>query len=239
MTELQIPSHLSSRQVSDLTRDQFLDLLDANAEDGIKIAFSGKSNARRLARAVRPRVTRVVKKLGFGVPTERAENMLIEGESLQAMTTLYRYRGRVDLVLADPPYNTGHDWRYNDRWEEDPNDTGLGEFVGEDDRARHTKWMRFMWPRLQLMKDMLAPTGVLAICIDHRELFRLGQMLDELFGEANRLAIVNWQKQTSPKNQATGVSTMTEYVLVYAKDKEKAKQEARNRKNASVEAPTA
>ena len=51
-----------------------------------------------------------------------------------------------------------------------------------------------MWPRLQMMKSMLKPGGVLAICIDHRELFRLGQMLDELFGEANRLAIINWQK---------------------------------------------
>ena len=66
----------------------------------------------------------------------------------------------------------------------------------QDDSARHTKWMKFMYPRLQLMKQMLKPAGVLAICIDHRELFHLGQMLDELFGEQNRLAIINWQKST-------------------------------------------
>ena len=137
------------------------------------------------------------------------------------MVTLYKEHGRIDLIVSDPPYNTGSDFRYNDRWDDDPNDPGMGEFVSGEDGARHTKWMRFMWPRLQLMKSMLNTTGVLAIFIDHRELFRLGQMLDELFGEANRLAIINWQKQTSPKNHETGVSTMTEYILVYAKDYER------------------
>jgi adenine-specific DNA-methyltransferase len=73
-----------------------------------------------------------------------------------------------------------------------------------------------------MMKSMLKPGGVLAICIDHRELFRLGQLLDELFGEGNRLAIINWQKMAGVKNQDKGVSTATEYVLVYARGAERA-----------------
>jgi len=125
-------------------------------------------------------------------------------------------------LLADPPYNTGHDWRYNDRWDIDPNDPGLGDWVGSEDAGRHTKWMKFIYPRLQMMRAMLKPGGVLAICIDHRELFRLGQMLDELFGEENRLAIVNWEKMAGAKNHDKGVSTATEYVLVYAKNAEQA-----------------
>ena len=68
---------------------------------------------------------------------------------------------------------------------------------------------------------MLKPTGVLAICIDYRELFRLGQMLDELFGEQNRLGIINWQKSYAPARTTGHVSTATEYVLVYAKDEER------------------
>jgi adenine-specific DNA-methyltransferase len=138
------------------------------------------------------------------------------------MVTLYRFRGQVDLLLADPPYNTGHDWRYNDRWDVDPNDPGLGNWVGPEDAGRHTKWMKFIYPRLQMMRTLLKPTGVLAICIDHRELYRLGQMLDELFGEENRLAIINWQKMAGVKNHDKGVSTATEYVLVYAKSAERA-----------------
>lgn len=223
LPKLDVPAQYAALPLADVSRDQLLEVLEANNEGGIKIAFSGKSNARRLARAVRPRVSRMLAKYSIGTPEDRARNIVVEGDNLQAMATLYKERGQVDLILTDPPYNTGKDFRYNDRWDEDPNDPGLGEFVSDDDGARHTKWMRFMWPRLQMMKAMLKPTGVLAICIDHRELFRLGQMLDELFGENNRIAIINWQKSYSPRNDNKHVSTATEYVLVYAKDLDKAK----------------
>jgi len=144
-----------------------------------------------------------------------------EGENLQAMVTMYRDRGQVDLIVTDPPYNTGRDFRYNDRWEDDPNDPDLGELVTEEDGARHTKWMKFMYPRLRIMRDLLKPQGVLAIFIDHRELFRLGQMLDEIF-RGNRIAIINWQRSYTPRNDSGHISTSTEYVLVYAKDVDRA-----------------
>lgn len=192
------------------------------AEAGLRLTFVGKDNARELARRVRPRVMATVAKFSVGSNEEQARNVVVEGDNLQTMVTLYGERGQVDLILADPPYNTGNDFRYNDKWEEDPNDPGLGQFVSADDGARHTKWMRFMWPRLQMIKSMMKQNGVLAICIDHRELFHLGQMLDELFGEKSRLAIINWQKAYSPRSDRTHVSTATEYVLVYAKNVEKA-----------------
>lgn len=88
-----------------------------------------------------------------------------------------------------------------------------------------------------MMKSMLRPTGVLAICIDHRELFRLGQMLDELFGEGNRLAIINWQRSATRRNDKGGragqggVSVSTEYVLVYARDRQRAQTGVEDRTN--------
>lgn len=212
---------LDGVDLNELTRDELIALVESQQERGIRISFSGKENARGLGRRVRPRVTREVKKYGAGTESERSRNVLFEGDNLQSMATMFKLRGQVDLILTDPPYNTGNDWRYNDKWEDDPNDPGLGEFVTADDGARHTKWMRFMYPRLQMMKSMLRPGGVLAICIDHRELFRLGQLMDEVFRESNRLAIINWQKAYSPKNHETHVSTATEYVLVYAKDAER------------------
>ncbi|HMR94124.1 MAG TPA: site-specific DNA-methyltransferase [Microthrixaceae bacterium] len=223
MTDLNLPPELAEVAVGDLTPDQLMALLEATAEGGIRLAFSGKRAARQIARLVRPRTLTTVKSRSFGTADEVGRNLLIEGDNLQSMVTLYKYRGQVDLILTDPPYNTGKDFRYNDRWDEDPNDDGLGDLVDVEDTARHTKWLKFMWPRLQMMKAMLKPGGVLAICIDHRELFRLGQMLDELFGEGNRLAIINWQKSYAPRGDRSHVSTATEYVLVYAKDETRAK----------------
>lgn len=201
-----------------LTREELIATLRDFTEAGVKVGFAGKANARTLARKVRPRVMRTLDELSFGDPDERARNLVLEGDNLQGLVTLYRERGKVDLIIADPPYNTGKDFRYNDKWDEDPNDPGVGELITEDEAARHTKWMMFMLPRLKMMWSMLKPNGVLAICIDHRELFHLGQMLDEVFGDGNRIAIINWEKSAARRPDNNHVSTSTEYILVYAKD---------------------
>ena len=206
-----------------LDRDDLLQMVKTMISGGIVVNFHGKRLAQEIDKKVRPRQTQIQKKLCVGSPEEQARNMIIEGENLQAMVTLYKERDQVDLIVTDPPYNTGQYFRYNDKWDQDPNDPELGQLVKLEDGSRHTKWMKAMWPRLNMMKAMLKPNGVLAICIDDNELFHLGMMLDEIFGEENRLAIINWQKSYSPKNSNNHVSTSAEYVLVYAKDKDIAK----------------
>lgn len=206
-----------------LSKDEVIELLRERNEAGVKLTFPGKATARRLTRKVRPRVQRTFSTYGAGADHDRARNLLIEGDNLQALATLYRERGQVDLILTDPPYNTGGDWRYNDKWDNDPNDDGVGELVLFDDRGRHTKWAKFMYPRLLLMKQMLKQSGVLVICIDFRELFHLGQMLDEIFGEKNRIGIINWQRTYSKQNDSGHIATVTEYVLVYANDIDRAR----------------
>lgn len=210
-------------ELAGLSVEQLIEMLREKTGAGVNLAFPGKVLARQIGRRVRPRVPRTLKTLGAGDDAARAQNLLIEGDNLQALASLYRERGQVDLILTDPPYNTGKDFRYSDKWNTNPNDPDLGEFVASDDPARHTKWMRFMYPRLQMMKSMLKPSGVIAICIDHRELFHLGQLMDEIFEEENRLAIINWQKSYSPRSDNKHVSTATEYVLVYAKNEQRAR----------------
>jgi adenine-specific DNA-methyltransferase len=209
-----------------LSREELLQLLiGENGEDvgGIRLTYPGQSPPWQIVRRVQPRSQRIEKKLSIGTEQAQAQNLLVEGENLQALVSLYKYRGQVDLILTDPPYNTGLDFRYNDRWDEDPNDPDLGKLVPADDGSRHSKWLRFMTPRLWMMREMLRPGGVLAICIDHRELFRLGMLLDQMFGEGNRIAIINWQKSYAPRNDQKRISTTTEYVLVYAKNVERSK----------------
>jgi len=203
--------------------EQLIEMIREKTGAGVNLSFPGKVIARQIGRRVRPRNQRTIKSRSAGDEHGRSRNLIIEGDNLQALASLYRERGQIDMILTDPPYNTGGDFRYNDKWDTDPNDPDMGEFVGSDDPAKHTKWMKFMYPRLQMMRAMLKPSGVLAICIDSRELFHLGQMLDELFGEENRLAIINWQKSYSPRSDNRHVSTATEYVLVYARNEKSAK----------------
>lgn len=197
-------------------------LADAG-KDGIIMSYTGRTAPWQIIRQVKPKLSRIIKRASVGSEAEQARNEIWDGENLSAMVTLYKYRGQVDLVLTDPPYNTGEDFRYNDKWDKDPNDPDLGDLVPKDDGSRHSKWLKFMAPRLWMMKEMLKPGGVCAICIDHRELFRLGMLLDEIFGESNRVGIINWQKAYSPKSDSRHISTATEYVLVYAKDIERGK----------------
>lgn len=196
-------------------------------KDGIVMSYTGRTAPWQIIRQVKPKLHSIIKKHSVGDEASQALHEIWDGENLSTMVTLYKYRGQVDLILTDPPYNTGEDFRYNDKWDKDPNDPDLGDLVPKDDGSRHSKWLKFMTPRLWMMREMLKPGGVLAICIDHRELFRLGMLLDEIFKEENRVGIINWQKAYSPKSDTGGkkggLSTATEYVLVYAKDSEKAK----------------
>lgn len=217
-----------------LDREDLIKMIRTLTGQGVALTFHGKRSAMEIAKRVRPRVTRRVPELCVGAPEEQAQNLIIEGENLQAMVTLYKYRGQIDLIVTDPPYNTGQQFRYNDRWDTDPNDPDLGVLVTKEDGSRHTKWMKAMMPRLQMMKAMLKPNGVIAMCIDDNELFHLGMMMDEVFGENNRLAIINWQKASAPKNDKNHVSTTTEYVLVYAKDANRAVTNALPRDEGSL-----
>lgn len=192
-------------------------------KDGITLNYLGRTAPWQIIRLVKPKLNRILKRYSVGDENEQVQNELWDGENLSTMVTLYKHRGQVDLIITDPPYNTGEDFRYNDKWDKDPNDPDLGELVPKDDGSRHSKWLKFMTPRLWMMREMLKPNGVIAICIDHRELFRLGMLMDEIFKEENRIGIINWQKSYSPKSDAKHVSTATEYVLIYAKDIEKSK----------------
>jgi adenine-specific DNA-methyltransferase len=213
---------LEENEFKDFTREDLITTIKNMVEGGVSINFSGKKTAKEIDKKVKPRVTKIVKKLSFGKEEEKMKNLIIEGENLQAMVTLYKYRGTVDLILTDPPYNTGREFRYNDKWDSDPNDPDLGMLITLEDGSKHTKWMKFMYARLNMMKAMLKPSGIIAICIDDKELYNLGKMMDEIFDEENRLGIINWQKNTKDKD-TDHMSTSTEYVLVYSNDKERAK----------------
>lgn len=164
-------------------------------------------------------------------------NMIIEGNNLDVMAALltggYALRGRIDLCLWDPPYNTGNnDFRYNDDFYISKKEVEIlkakapvkadWDVVSITDPSRHTKWLNFIEVRLRKAQELLKPGGIMAVCIGYEELFRLGCLMDEVFDEENRLGIINWQKKYSPTNDSSHLSSSTEYVLVYANKKNEA-----------------
>lgn len=139
---------------------------------------------------------------------EQSTHILIEGDNFHALSVLsYTHEKSVDVIYIDPPYNTGNQsWRYNNK------------FVELDDAFRHSKWLSWMNNRLQLARNLLKETGVLAIAIDDYELFTLGLLLNEVFGEENRIGII--VVETNPRGRTTNkyFATSHEYCLFYARD---------------------
>jgi adenine-specific DNA-methyltransferase len=163
-----------------------------------------------------PRVLEPVPELAYGMANG---NRLIEGDNLQTMISLRsQYRGAADVGYVDAPYNTGKkDFRYSDRRFRDPNaDADDAVYVSNEDGGRHTKWLNFMGPRLYLVWELLAEHGVCFVSINDIELFRLGMLMDEIFGESNRLGVVVWRQMAD--NNPTRIAVGHEYILCYAKN---------------------
>lgn len=135
------------------------------------------------------------------------DNLIIEGDNFDALRALrISHKGAIRCIYIDPPYNTGNrDFVYNDR------------FVDRTHRFRHSLWLEFMCRRLQLAKELLADDGVIFVSIDDNELFRLGMLMDRVFGSGKMLACFTWQTDGNFDNQAK-IKIAHEYILAFAKD---------------------
>ena len=150
------------------------------------------------------------------------DNLIIHGDNLHALKALMpRYAGRVNCIYIDPPYNTGNEkWAYNDN----VNSPMMKEWlkgkspVDSEDLERHDKWLCMMWPRLQLLKELLAEDGVIFISIDDNEQHRLRMMMDEIFKEENFITCVAAQLNPRGRTLDRHFAKTHEYILVYAKD---------------------
>ena len=153
-------------------------------------------------------------------------NTIIHGDNLEALKALLpEYEGRVRCIYIDPPYNTGNEsWVYNDNVTAPQIVKWLGQVVGKDgeDLCRHDKWLCMMYPRLQLLRRLLADDGSIWISIDDNEQAHLRAMMDEIFGGNNFVANVVWQKRTSPDARLQ-LGPAHDFVVIYAKCLQKLK----------------
>ncbi|WP_375157760.1 site-specific DNA-methyltransferase [Bradyrhizobium sp. RDT46] len=129
--------------------------------------------------------------------------MLIQGDNLDALKALLPfYAGQVKCIYIDPPYNT------------------RSAFEHYDDNLEHAQWLALMWPRLEILRELLAEDGSIWVSIDDNEGHYLKVIMDEVLGRSNFIANVLWQKVFSPKNTAKHFSEDHDHILVYAKNAE-------------------
>ena len=184
--------------------------------------FKGKSQvyAHHLTVPFRPLVPDPAKSVGDASPDG---NLIIHGDNLHALKALLpRYADRVKCVYIDPPYNTGNEgWIYND------NANGLllqswykaQAPVDGEDLERHDKWLTMMWPRLQLLKELLAEDGVIFVSIDDNEHHHLRMLMNDIFGERNFFVSQVRRAMHTVRNSSKDFNLDADYVLTYAKNK--------------------
>ena len=188
--------------------------------------FKGKQHiyAHHLAVPYRPLIPDADKSVKRDAPAAaHDDNLIIHGDNLHALKALLpRYAGRVKCIYIDPPYNTGNEgWVYNDKvnsplmrqWLKDN-----GAVDGED-LERHDKWLCMMWPRLHLLRELLAADGVIFVSIDDNEQHHLRVLMDEIFGEDNFVETFVWKKKGGAGNTETLVGDIVENVLMFSSDK--------------------
>lgn len=146
------------------------------------------------------------------------DNLIIHGDNLHALKALMpRYAGKIKCIYIDPPYNTGNEgWQYNDNVNSPVIKEWLSKEVRVDDLEKHDKWLCMMWPRLQLLKELLSDDGVIFISIDDNEQANLKKICDEIFGEQNLVSefvVIRAEGGGLAKQMVKG----HDYVLTYAK----------------------
>ena len=159
---------------------------------------------------------------------DTTENLYIEGDNLEVLKLLQEsYLGKVKMIYIDPPYNTGHDFIYNDRFEMDKqeydqqiglfDDEGNKQFAenSESNPRFHSDWCSMMYSRLMLARTLLAEDGLLFVSIDDNEFESLKSICNEVFGESQFLATFVWKRRTSSAMDKSKCSTDHEYVISY------------------------
>ncbi|OIP47100.1 MAG: hypothetical protein AUK46_06225, partial [Flavobacteriaceae bacterium CG2_30_31_66] len=187
----------------------------------------GKSNAKR--EAFTPTDATLVYDENRSVNPAESENIIIEGENLVVLKLLSNsYREQVKCIYIDPPYNTGKDFVYSDKFNQDKREywedaemTENGYKIDsntETDGRFHSNWLNMMYSRLLIARQLLKKEGIILISIDDNEVHHLRKICNEVFGEENFVGIFCWKNKYGAGAKTKGFIEVHEYILCYSKE---------------------
>lgn len=210
----------------DALRETLGDYIE-NRQERYSFTWNGKSRARRIAQTPSTGTLRPCPE--ESVNWDTTQNLFIEGDNLEVLKLLQKsYHRRVKLIYIDPPYNTGKEFIYPDRFKENL-DTYLrytGQLDGDGFKMSpnaevsgryHTNWLNMMYPRLKLARSLLRDDGVIFISIDDNEVANLRKVCDEIFGEENFIINICHKARASVSNDKI-VSANHNHILLYARN---------------------
>ncbi len=167
---------------------------------------------------------------GESVKPDSTGNLYIEGDNLEALKLLKEnYAGRIKFIYIDPPYNTGSDMIFRDRFTMTAAE--LAAVSGDSSRRRqlqrnnqegaryHTNWLNLMYPRLIAARELMSDDGAIFISIDDNEVENLKKLCDQVFSPSNFVGQWNWYKSATPPNLSRKIKKNIEYILCYEKKK--------------------
>ncbi len=211
---------------------QFLSREIVEGRESYEFTWVGKRGA--IAEAGKPTTQTLRPDLEESVDFDKSENIFITGDNLEVLKVLQEsYLGKIDMIYIDPPYNTGKDFVYSDKFqmseeeladEMDLRDEDGLQRVGltknEKSSARyHSDWLNMMYPRLVLARNLLKDSGVIFISIDDNEQANLKAICDEIFGEENFVANISINKAS--EIATANIIQKHESILTIAKDANK------------------
>ena len=200
----------------------------ADGEEKYGLTWHGKRNAGRIA--LTPSLGTLRPCREESVDWDRTQNLFIEGDNLEVLKLLQKsYANTVKMIYIDPPYNTGKEFIYPDRFQ-DNLDTYLKYTGQKDDEGfkissntessgrYHTNWLNMMFPRLKLARGLLKDDGVIFISINDHEMHHLRTIMDDIFGEENFVSTLLWKNKSGGASDSKNFAIDHEYIFSYAKD---------------------
>ena len=211
----------------DLLRQELSGRVVEGQRERYQLDWPGKRRALFAANAPVAKTLRPARGASAGFDT--TGNLFIEGDNLDALKLLQAsYLGKVKLIYIDPPYNTGHDFVYDDDFAATTAEylakSGQADAVGnrlvansESNGRFHSDWLSMMYPRLKLARNLLTEDGSIFVSIDSTEHANLTRLLIELMGEENFRANVTWQKRYTRSNNTRDFTAVVENIVIFSR----------------------
>ncbi|WP_400219899.1 site-specific DNA-methyltransferase [Methanomethylophilus alvi] len=213
----------------DALRQELSGSIVEGQQERYQFTWPDKSKAKRLANTPTTMTLRPCRE--ESVDFDNTKNLYIEGDNLEVLKILREtYLGKIKMIYIDPPYNTGNDFIYEDKFSQSINE--YAEISGDydeqgnrlvknaDSNGRfHTDWLNMIYPRLKVARDLLSDDGVIFISIDDNEVENLKKICEEIFGRQNFEGHIHWRRRHNQPNDKTKmIAIVTEHIIVYAKN---------------------